>query len=62
MTEQEAVEQAHAEQVQKLTTILIDAFGPTIAEEARHQAEERFQNGLREARAARDRALALLKE
>ena len=62
MTEEEAVEQAHADQVRKLVTILMDAFGPTISEEARRQAEERFQSGLREARAARDRALALLKE
>jgi hypothetical protein len=60
MTDQDIINQAYQATLNKLFGVFFDAYAIAINPDDKTQAEQRFQNGLKIARAARDKAITLL--
>ena len=60
MNEVELIKSAFEEQIKSTFNIFFDAYTTAQNDQAKSEAEERFKKGILNARAIRDRALAIL--
>ena len=60
MTDQDIINQAYQATLNKLFAVFFDAYAIAATPADKAQAEQRFQNGVIFARAARDKAITLL--
>jgi hypothetical protein len=60
MTDQDIINQAYQATLNKLFAVFFDAYAIASTPADKTQAEQRFQDGVKFARSARDKAITLL--